>query len=515
MKEQNSLLTRLVGKHDSFLFYITTLITILIVIYGAVFPESLAIGANAIREYITEKYGWFFVAVTALYVFIGLGIGLSKYGDMTLGQKGDKPEFSTTTWIAMLFSCGIGVGYVLWGAAEPLFHFMNTPYDATAGSAEAMPVAIRIATMHWGIHSWMGYSIVGLCIAFPAFRLGRKMTLSISLYGLLGEKVETSVWSKVLDVIGALATVGGLSTALGLGIISLSYGAEIIFGVSIGIAGKILLMCIIIGIYVLSTLLGLKKGMSFLSNANIIIAILWCLFILCMGETNTIMRLMVNTLGSYLGELIPMSFYTDPLAKDSWISNWTIFYWLVVISWAPFVGGFIARISRGRTIREYILGAVLVPSLFSLFWFSVIGGSAIIAEMNQTAPMWEVVSKDVGGGIYTLLSAFPISSFMAVVVFINMILFLVTSADSASFFIAMQMSKGQYEPKTSMKVLWGLFLGLLALVLLVSGGLQALQAATIIVGTPFAVALIFMLISLLKILESEKKQELSVAKNKE
>lgn len=506
-KEQNTFLSRIIGNYDAPLFYITIIITLFVVIYGIIFPDALGQSANSIRKYITDTYGWFFVAITSSYIILGLGIGLSKYGSMTLGQECDKPEFSTTTWIAMLFSCGIGVGYILWGAAEPMYHFMHTPYDAIPGTPAAMPVAIRIASMHWGIHSWMGYSIVGLCIAFPAFRLGKKMTLSISLYGLLGDKFEESFWAKLLDIIGAVATVGGLSTALGLGIISLNYGAEIILGYSIGTMGKIILMCIIIGIYVFSTVVGLKKGMSFLSNLNIIIAIVWCLFILYCGETNTLMRLIVNNMGSYVGEFIPMAFYTDPLKQSSWISDWTIFFWLVVISWAPFVGGFIARISRGRTIREYIFGAVLVPSTFSLFWFSIIGGSAILAEMNGTAPMWDVVSKDVGGGIYTLLESFPFSSVMVVVVFINMILFLVTSADSASFFIAMQMSKGEYEPKTSMKVLWGLFLGVLALVLLVSGGLQALQAATIVVGTPFAIAMIFMLASLVKVLRSEYQKE--------
>ena len=509
--EQDTFLTRIIGKYDGLLFYTTAIVTLLVVIYGILFPDSLGQGANTIRKYITETYGWFFVAITASYIILGLGIGLSKYGSMTLGQEGDKPEFSTLTWIAMLFSCGIGVGYILWGAAEPMYHFMNVPYDAAPGTPEALPVAIRIASMHWGMHSWMGYSIVGLCIAFPAFRLNRKMSLSTSLYGLLGDKCEGSIWARLLDIIGALATVGGLSTALGLGIISLNYGAELILGFSIGITGKIVLMCIIIGIYIFSTIAGLKKGMSFLSNLNIIIAIAWCLFILFCGETNILMRLIVNNVGSYIGELIPMSFYTDPLKQSSWISDWTIFFWLVVISWAPFVGGFIARISRGRTIREYILGAVLVPSAFSLFWFSVIGGSAILADLNGIAPMWEVVSKDVGGGIYTLLGTLPFSSVLTVIVFINMILFLVTSADSASFFIAMQMSKGEYEPKTSMKVLWGLFLGTLALVLLVSGGLHALQAATIMVGTPFSIALIFMMISLIKVLRSEKKKEDALA----
>ena len=500
-------LTRFLGRYDPILFYTTACITLVTVFIGAVNPEALGHYANIARSYIANTYGWFFVAVTAIYIFLGFAIGLSRYGNMTLGKEGDKPEFSTTTWIAMLFSCGIGVGYVLWGAAEPMFHFMNTPYDAVGGSKDALPVAIRIASMHWGFHSWMGYSIVGLCIAFPAFRLGKPMTLSTSLHGILGDKLEGSAWAKVLDTIGAVATVGGLSTALGLGIISLNFGVELIFGVQTGIAGKVLLMSIIIGIYIISTMTGLQRGMTILSNINIIVAISWCAFILFSGETNILMRLLVNNVGSYLSELIPMTFYTDPLKTSQWISNWSIFYWLLVISWAPFVGGFIARISRGRTIREFILGAVLVPSAFSLIWFTIVGGSAVLAEINQTAPMWEAVSADVGAAIYTLLGSFPLSSFLNVVVFVNMILFLVTSADSASFFVAMLMSKGAYEPKMAMKVVWGVFLGSLAVVLLVSGGLQALQAASIVAGAPFGVAMLFMFWSLVKTLKAEAAKE--------
>lgn len=498
-----SKIEKIFGKYDPALFYTTALITIGTVIWGGYSPETLGHYANVARAYIATNFGWLFVAIAAIYIFLGFGIGMSKYGTMVLGQKGDKPEFSTTTWIAMLFSCGIGVGYVLWGAAEPMFHYMNTPYDAQGGTPEALPVAIRIASLHWGFHSWMGYSIVGLCIAFPAFRLGRPMTLATSLHGLLGDKVDTSIWARILNTLGAIATVGGLSTALGLGIISLNYGAELIFGIEMGITGKIVLMCSIIGIYIVSTMSGLQRGMNILSNINIVVAISWCLFILLCGETNTLMRLTVNNVGSYLSSFVAMTFYTDPLKSSPWLNNWSIFYWLLVISWAPFVGGFIARISRGRTIREFIFGAIVVPTIFSLIWFPIVGGSAILAEINQTAPMWQAVSQDVGSGIYTLLGSLPFSGILNIIVFINMILFLVTSADSASFFVAMLMSKGAYEPKTSMKVFWGCILGSLALTLLISGGLQSLQAASIVLGAPFGISMLFMFWSLCKTLKSE------------
>lgn len=507
-KQKNSFVTRLLGQYDPILFYSTAIITLTIVIFGAIYPETLSQYALGARSYITDTFGWLFVSIMALYIIVGFGLAISKYGQLTLGKAGEKPEFSTTTWIAMLFSCGIGVGYILWGAAEPMFHFMNTPYGAAPNTPEALPVAIRISSFHWGIHCWMGYSLVGLCIAFPAFRLNRPMTLSVALHGLLGDKVSTSFWGRLLDTIGAIATVGGLSTALGLGIISLSYGAGVIFGVEVGILGKLAIMAIIIGIYIVSTITGLHRGMAVLSNINIILAISWCAFILICGETNILMRLLVNNVGSYASEFVSMAFYTDPLKEHSqWFSGWTLFCWLLTIAWAPFVGGFIARISRGRTIRGFIAGAVLAPTAFSCIWFTVVGGSSLLAELNQTAPMWEAISTDVGSGIYMLLSTFPFAKLLSVIVFVNMILFLVTSADSASFFVAMLMSKGAYEPKTLMKVVWGIFLGALAIVLLISGGLTALKSACIVAGAPFGIGMIFMLISLLKSVKNEMLKE--------
>ena len=494
---------RLVGEIDNKLFWTTAAVTLLVVVVGIGSPEILETYSGKIKDYLSETFGWFYLFATVSYIALGFGIAISRYGDLKLGAADEKPEFNFFSWIAMLFSCGIGVGYVLWAVAEPLYHFMQTPYLAEPGTPEALPIALNIATMHWGFHTWMIYSIVGLCIAFPAFRYGKPMTIGISLYGLLGEKTSGSGWARTLDFLGAFATIGGVSTTLGFGIISLNYGISHLFGVEVGVVGKLAMMAVLIALYIISAMSGLKKGIQYLSNFNVITAIIWGSILLIFGPTTDLMNYMIHDIGGYITNFVHMAFWTDPIGKTGWLNWWTVFFILWATSWAPFTGGFIARISRGRTIREYILGAVLVPTAIGIVWFSVVGGSAIHYEMNGVLPIWDAVQKDVGSGIYVLMEAMPWSSLLGFVVFVNMSVFLVTSADSASFFVAMQMAKGQYEPTVGLKVICGLFLGSLAVVLLMSGGLKGLQAASIVAGSPFAIAIIAMIWSLLIMLRRE------------
>ncbi|MES0826888.1 BCCT family transporter [Ruegeria sp. SCP11] len=493
----------LVGEIDHKLFWATAAFTLCVVAVGISSPDTLEGVSGTVKDYLSESFGWFYLFATAAYIVIGFGIAFSRYGNLTLGAADEKPEFSFFSWVAMLFSCGIGVGYILWAVAEPLYHYMQTPYLAEPGTPEALPIALNIATLHWGFHTWMIYSIVGLCIAFPAFRYGKPMTIGISLYGLLGERTQDSLWAKLLDFLGAFATIGGVSTTLGFGIISLNYGISHLFGVEIGTGGKLILMTALIALYIFSAMSGLKRGIQYLSNFNVITAIIWGSIILIFGPTTDLLNYMVHDVGGYISNFAYMSFWTDPIGKSGWLNWWTVFFILWATSWAPFTGGFIARISRGRTIREYVLGAVIVPTAIGIVWFSVVGGSAIYYETNGTLEIWEAVQADVGAGIYVLLEAMPWSTVLSYVVFINMAVFLVTSADSASFFVAMQMAKGEYEPKPGLKVICGLFLGSLAMVLLMSGGLKGLQAASIVAGSPFAIAIIVMIWSLLRMLRRE------------
>lgn len=495
------------GDYDKPLFWATAFATLSIVLLGVVSPESLKNYASTAQGFLSNQFGWAYILAMAVYVIAGLWIGFSRYGNLKLGKKEDQPEFSTFTWIAMLFSCGIGVGFLLWGVAEPLYHYMQTPYMATPATPEAIPVALQITSLHWGLHTWMGYCIVGLCIAFPAYRYNKPMNIGIALYGLLGEKTQGSFWARLLDLIGAVATIGGVATVLGLGVISIDYGVTHLFGIETGSTGKIIIISLLAIMYSLSAVSGLKKGVAYLSTLNVVIIVALCIFLLITGDTNTLLRYYVTGIGNYLGNLLPMTFWADPAQKSGWLNWWTVFYWLIVISWSPFVGGFVARISRGRTLREFILFAVLTPTLCSMLWFTVVGGSAISLEAAGDIKIFEAVQSNLGSGIYVLLQNFPLSGLLSIVVFVSMIIFLITSADSACFFVAMQMSKGAYEPTLGMKITWGIFTGLLAIVLLLSGGLKAVQTASIVAGSPFAIGIGFMVWSLIRSLKKEYKQE--------
>ncbi len=495
------------GDYDKPLFWSSALLTLAIVCVGAISPDTLKSYASTAQGFLSNQFGWAFILALGTYVGLGLWIGFSRYGNLKLGTKDDTPEFSTFTWVAMLFSCGIGVGFLLWGVAEPLYHYMQTPYMATPATPEAIPVALQITSLHWGLHTWMGYCIVGLCIAFPAFRYNKPMNIGVSLIGLLGENAQQTIWARLLDLVGAVATIGGIATVLGLGVISIDYGISHIFGIETSNTGKVIIIAVLAIMYSLSATSGLQKGVAYLSTINVFVVIALCLFLLFTGDTNTLLRYYVTGIGNYLGNLLPMTFWADPQAKSGWLNWWTVFYWLIVISWSPFVGGFVARISRGRTLREFILFAVLTPTICSMLWFAVIGGSAINLEAAGEVKIFEAVQANLGSGIYVLLESFPLSSLLSVVVFVSMIIFLVTSADSACFFVAMQMSKGNYDPTIGMKLTWGLFTGLLAIVLLLSGGLKAVQTASIVAGSPFAIAIGFMIWSLIRSLKAEYKKE--------
>lgn len=499
---------KLLGSYDPVIFLITAAVTLFAVIYGFVSPKSFDGVLSAVQSWITSRFSWFFILSVAIYLIIVIVIAFGKYGNLKLGRENDKPEFSYFAWIAMLFSCGVGVGYAFWAVGEPIMHYMNTPYLAESATPAARPVAIQIGIMHWGIHAWGIFALVGLAIAFPAYRLGKPMNVSISLYGLFGDKISNNALGRIIEILAAFATIAGVSTALGLGIISTNAGIEHITGQALGKGGQMMFMAVLIALYILSAVSGIEKGIKNLSTINVVIAFCWGAFILFSGPTNELLSLMVQTAGSYIKNFVFVTFWTDANAtKGQWLEWWTVFYWIWWIAWGPFCGGFVARISKGRTIKEFIIGVCLVPSIVAIVWFSIVGGAAQHAQITGTADIAAALKADMGSGIYVLLSTFPMGTFAGIIVFLNLVIFLVTSADSASFFVAMQMSGGKREPNTTMKLIWGIFIGSLAMVLLASGGLQALQKASIIAGAPLAIVTFMMAISLFKMLGRAQKDE--------
>ena len=496
------------GPFDPVIFWVTAVITLFAVVYGFVAPESFDGGLSSVQSWITARFSWFFILSVAIYFIVIMVIAFGKYGSLKLGKAEDKPEFSYFSWIAMLFSCGVGVGYAFWAVGEPIMHYMNTPYLAESQTPAARIVAIQIGVMHWGLHAWGIFALVGLAIAFPAYRMGKPMNVSISLYGLFGDKIIGSAFGRLVEILAAFATIAGVSTALGLGIISINAGIKHIFGAGLSTGGQMVFMAFLIIAYVISAISGIDKGIKNLSTANVIIAFCWGLFILFSGPTIELLNITVQTAGSYLSNFALLSFWTDATAsKGQWLGWWTVFYWIWWISWGPFCGGFVARISKGRTLREFVLGVTAVPTVVAIIWFSIVGGAAQHAQISGVADLAGALKADMGSGIYVLLSTYPMGTLVGFIVFINLIIFLITSADSASFFVAMQMSNGDTEPKTPMKLIWGAFIGSLAMVLLASGGLQALQKAAIIAGAPFAIITIMMAVSVFKMLKQAADEE--------
>lgn len=454
-------------------FYISAVVAILFIVWG-IFPNSnLSDVTTKIQTFIVNRFGWFYLLSATGFLLFALYLIFSKYGNIKLGKPGDKPEYSYITWFGMLFSAGMGIGLVFWGAAEPLSHFHEPPFG-TAGTAEAAKTALQYSFFHWGLHPWAIYATLALALAYFKFRKQSSGLVSAILEPLFGDKMK-GPWGTLIDFIVVFATVFGVATSLGFGAIQISGGLSYVFGWDKTITMQFIIILIVTVLYLISAMTGLNKGIKYLSNANIILAILLMAFLLFAGPTNFIMNLFTNTFGSYIQNLPGMSFRMAPFdTEDTWIKDWTIFYWAWWIAWAPFVGTFIARVSRGRTIREFVLGVLLVPTIFGALWFSVFGGSAIHLEFFQDTNMINIVN-DLGkeAALFAVLAEFPFGTVMSIIAILLISTFFITSADSATFVLGMQTTGGSLYPPNVVKLIWGLIQSGAAAVLLWQGGLEA------------------------------------------
>ncbi|WP_071460506.1 glycine betaine uptake BCCT transporter [Bacillus massilinigeriensis] len=507
-------------KKLSPVFTISVTITVLFIIWGLIPADVLPTGnlehvTKIVQGFIIEKFGWFYLLAASSFLIFALFLVLSRYGNVRLGKDSDKPEYSYLTWFAMLFSAGMGIGLVFWGVAEPMNHYYAPPF-AEGQTPEAARAAMRYSFFHWGLHPWAIYTVIGLALAYFQFRKGQPGVISSLLRPLLGDKVDGAIGTAV-DCIAVFATVFGVATSLGLGAIQISGGLSHTFsGISNGFGTQLAVIAVATVLFMLSAQTGLNKGIKFLSNFNIILAIALMLFLLFVGPTNFIMDLFTTTIGSYLQNLPSMSFRLSPFEQDiTWFQDWTIFYWAWWTAWAPFVGTFIARISKGRTIREFVVGVLLVPTIFGALWFSVFGGTGMYLEFFEHKGLMKVIETSGSEvALFSLLENFPFSSVLSLLAIFLISTFFITSADSATFVLGMQTSNGSLNPPNRVKLAWGVIQSASAAILLWAGGLEALQRASIIAALPFAVVMILIVISLIKVLKSEKavpiklKQEL-------
>ncbi|MEK3881316.1 BCCT family transporter [Paenibacillus sp. PL2-23] len=485
-------------------FWIAIVIIGCFVAWGALMPEQLAASAGALFDLMIQKMGWFYLLTMFGILVFAFVLAFGKYGSIKLGDDDDEPEYSLLPWFAMLFSTGMGIGLVFWGAAEPLSHYLAPPESVMGGTTEAARIAMRYSFFHWGLHPWAIYTIVGLILAYHQFRKGRKGLISATFYPLLKERVNGPI-GKGIDVLAIIATAFGVATSLGLGALQINGGLSAMFGLPVTSSSQVWIIAIVTVLFMGSTLTGLDRGIKLLSTMNLMIAFLLLLFVFTVGPTSFIMDALTNTMGSYVQNLIGMSLRLTPFSQNSWIGNWTLFYWAWWIAWAPFVGTFIARVSRGRTIKEFVLGVLIVPSLLGFLWFSVFGGTGLFMELMQDVPLAAAAAEDVTSVLFMLLGQLPLGQLASGIATLLVVVFFVTSADSATFVLGMMSQRGDQNPKALIKLTWGILQSTVAIVLLLSGGLSGLQTASIVTSLPFALIIIGMCAALLRSLREEDR----------
>ena len=507
-KKQENGIEKLLGVYDAPLFWPVLISFISIIICALAFPDATAKTLVTIRNFLIFNFSWAFLLGVGVTLFFCIFLAVSPFGDLKLGLDTDVPDFSFAAWISMLFSCGLGIGFVFYSVAEPLTHLHQSSHVidmGAAGTAAGVPKAIEMTLMDWGIHGWALFALAAWAIAFPAYRLGKPLTVATGLYGILGDRCNTSIWGRIADGLGTLGTIGGNAAMIGLGVASISFGIKTLFGIELSTGGQAGVMLVLIVAYVISAATGVERGIKVLSQANMMLAGCVLLVLLFFGHAPTqyLFNMMTQLTGDYFAGIMDYTFWSDAgnFEQRDWLGWWIVFYWLWWISYIPFCGGFIARISKGRTLREFMFGVIFVPLLLAILWFGIWGGSAAYAELNGIIPLWESVQSNPETGVYNLLGSMSGGWWISLIVLFNIIIFAVTTSDSASFFVAMQMSKGNPNPKISMRLLWGVIIGLTGIIFQLTGGFNAIKSLAIVVGAPFffvGIAFIFSVYIMLK-----------------
>ncbi|NBD95158.1 MAG: BCCT family transporter, partial [Gammaproteobacteria bacterium] len=474
---------------------------------GARMPDELAAGAGLALEFTTSHFGWLYLFATTGFLIFCVGVGFSVYGRIRLGADGEAPEFPYPTWLGMIFSAGMGVGLVFWGVAEPMSHYVASPLGmAEPRSPEAAELAMQYSFFHWGFHQWANFGVVGLAIAYARFRQGRPGLISETFRSSLGDRVDGPA-GYAINTLAVISTVFGVATTLGLGIIQINSGLGSVAGIGFGLDNQLAILAGIAVIFLLASLTPLEAGIRWISDANMLLAGLVLVFVFFAGPTDFITAVLTNALGDYFANLIGMSLVMEPYTGEDWVERWTIFYWAWGLAWAPFVGSFIARISRGRTVREFVLGVIGVPVLLSMVWFATFGGSSLYFELFENAGLGDAVSTEMSSALFRMLELLPAPGVLGVAVLLLIVLFVITSANSATFVLGMFTSNGALNPGRPTRLTWGVVTVLVTGVLLFSGGLGALQTISIIAAFPFMVLMIFMAMSLLRAFRDEQRQQ--------
>ncbi len=473
------------------------------IIFGSLFTETAAALFSFLQDFIAEKFRWLFIILFNVALVFCIYLAASRYGDIRLGKQTERPQYTLFSWIGMLFSAGIGIGLVYWGTAEPLYHFMAPPVGE-GQTVEAAKQAMNLSFLHWGLHAWAIYTVVALSLAYFHFRRGLPLSIRSTLYPILGQKIYGK-WGHTVDILAVFGTMFGVVTSLGLGVMQINSGLEGLFGIPNTLTVQFIIIAFVTSLACGSLMLGLDKGIKRLSDINMGLTGILLAFMVILGPTLFIFDSFIENVGNYLANIVTLSTWSEAYSGTDWQSAWTIFYWAWWVSWSPFVGVFIARISRGRTIREFVFGVLLIPMTILFFWFTTFGGVAIQMELlaaistDLVSPgLVAAVQADTGSAIFKLVEYYPLTKPITLLIVVMIVLWFVTSSDSASFVIDMLTAGGDTNPPKIQRLFWAIMQGVIAAILLAAGGLGALQAAAIVAGLPFALVIFVMMYALLR-----------------
>lgn len=463
--------------------------------------QVLATARNAVGPTLE----WYYVALVTFLLAVIVWLGTGRYRNVRLGGEDERPEFGFPSWIAMLFAAGTGVGLIFWSIAEPITHFQGNPFTSANGTPAAAAAAMRLSFFHWGLHGWAIFSIVGLILAYFSYRKGLPLTIRSALYPLLGQRIFS--WpGDLADTLAVFGTVFGVATTLGLGAAQMNTGLDQLTGFGVSLGHQLAIIAVVTLLATLSVVSGVRRGVRWLSIGNLWLSLLLLAFFLFFGPTSYLLSFLVQSTGGYLQHLVELSFWTNVTGDSGWQQEWTVFYWGWWLAWSPFVGMFIARISRGRTLREFVFGVLLVPTLFSFAWIGLFGGTALHNELYGSGGISAAVATDVTLALYRTIELMSSGGFAigaSAIATLLIATYFITSADSGTLVITTILAEGNPEPPVVPRIVWGVSTGVLTGVLLAGGGVPTLQSAVVIAGMPFSLVILLMLVGLLRALHHE------------
>ena len=492
-------------KQQNAIFFWSAVFSIVIALWGIIGSDSFSKVSSSLMKQLKAHFSWLYLGTMLLFVLFSLIVAFSKFGRIRLGDENEKPEYSTISWFAMLFGAGMGIGLVFWGVAEPLSHYVNPMAGIEAQSTDAIHFSIRSCFMHWGLHPWACYAVMGLGLAYFQFHKKETVLVSNIFIPLIGKKNANGTPGKIIDIFTTVLTVIGVASSFGMGCLQICSGFEHLFSIPNTLITWIIVITVICFIYLKSAISGVGKGIKKLSDINLILFVALLIVGFIIGPKKEILSLLAVGTKDYIINFFPDSLRLSSHGDPSWIQNWRVFYWAWWLSWAPFVGVFIARISKGRTVREFILGVMVIPTIVSSVWFSVFGGLSFHAASNFNENQITVILGAVETALFYVFDQYHLGIILSLIAVVLLVTFFVTSANSATFVLSMLTSDGNPDPPDSKKIFWGILIAVVALALILSGGISFIQTFSIVIAFPYLLILLLIAVNLIFAFRQDEK----------